>query len=165
MNRIPTIPETCRNTLAEIEASPLDLSPGAEAHLRGCPACAEARVWWLAQEEAAAVAPPGYFERLPDRVLTKLPPGPRRHRPHLALWGLAASLLVAAGVGGFLAGRANRTPMVEATLAPPAATDSHEPLPDIPFQEDDEDFAQLPNLSPEQTRQVLEQVRSQENHP
>ena len=157
----PAIPEACAQTLAEIEAHPLDLGPAAAAHLRSCPACAEAQVAWLAQEEdAPALAPAGYFERLPDRVLAKLPAPPRPvpHR-HLTLWALAAGLLAAVGVGGYLAGRANRAPMVEATLAAPAV-DLPQTLPDTPFQEGEDDYAQLPDLSPEEAHRLIERVRT-----
>ena len=157
------IPEACRQALAEIEADPLGLSPSAEAHVRACLACAEARVAWLAQEEvAAAQAPPGYFEHLPARILSKLPTTRRLRRPHLAIWALAATLLAAVGVGGYLAGRANRAPLVEATLAQPVQ-ETHETLPDTPFQEGDEDYAQLPNLSPEQTRMVIQRVSQEDS--
>ena len=157
----PTVPDACARVLAEIEDHPLGLSPTAEAHLRSCPACAEARVAWLAQDEdGPALAPAGYFEQLPGRILAKLPAPPRRaRRRHLALWGLAAGLLAAVGVGGYLAGRANRAPLVEATLAEPAAETSHETLPDTPFQEGEDDYAQLPDLTPEEAHQLVERVR------
>jgi anti-sigma factor RsiW len=160
----PPIPEACLQALAEIEVDPLQLTAATEAHVRTCPACSETRIAWLAQADAEAQAPAGYFERLPDRILSKLPSGPRRRWPHLALWAMAAAVMLAVGTGGFWVGRANRTPMVEATLAPPAA-DPHETLPDTPFQEGEEDYAQLPNLSPEQARKVIERVRSQDNRP
>jgi hypothetical protein len=162
--QFPPIPDACRQALADIEQDPLALSAATEAHVQGCRACSETRIAWLAQQDAQAQAPAGYFERLPDRVLSKLPSGPRRLRPHLALWALAAALLLAVATGGFWAGRANRTPVVEATLAP-AAFDAHDPLPDTPFQEGEDDFAQLPSLSPEQAQQLIERVSNQEDRP
>jgi len=166
----PTLPEACARTLAEIEADPLNLTPAAAAHVEVCLACSEARIAWLAQEDTEAVAPAGYFERLPERILCKLPSGPQRRRPylarrsHYALWAMAAALLLAVATGSFWVGRANRTPMVEATLVP-VSFDSHETLPDTPFQEEEEDFAQLPNLSPEEARKLIERVRTQDNRP
>ncbi len=162
---VPT--EACAKALAEIEANPLDLTPGTATHVLVCPACSETRVAWLAQaEESAAQAPAGYFQWLPGRILAKLPGTPRRARPHLALWALAAGLLAAVGVGGFLAGRANRAPMVEATLVPLApAPDIRETLPDTPFQEGDEDLALLPNLSPEEAQRLMERVSSPGDQP
>ena len=162
--QFPPIPEAGRATQAEIERDPLGLSPAGEAHVAVCRACAETRVAWLAQADASALAPAGYFESLPERILCKLPAGPRRRRPHLALWAMAAALLLAVATGSFWAGRANRTPMVEATLVP-TAVDGHETLPDTPFQEGEDDFAQLTELSPEQARKVIEQVRNQDNRP
>jgi hypothetical protein len=161
----PPVPEACQRALAEIEADPLRLTAAAEAHVRACPACSETRIAWLALEDAEALAPAGYFERLPDRILSKLPAGPRRRRPHLALWAMAAGLLLAVGTGGFWIGRANRTPMVEATLTPLPAMDPHDALPDTPFQEGEDDYAQLPNLSAEQARMVIERVRNQDDRP
>jgi hypothetical protein len=158
------LPEACAAALAEIERSPLELTAVSESHVRACVACAEARVAWLAQEDCAAEAPPGYFDRLPDRILSKLPSAPRRLRPHLALWALAAALLLMVGAGGFWAGRANRTPLVEATLTVPAA-DGRDSLPDTPFQDGEEEYAQLPNLSPEQAHTLIERVSSQDDRP
>jgi predicted anti-sigma-YlaC factor YlaD len=159
--QFPSIPEACQRALAEIEADPLRLSPTVEAHVDRCPSCSETRIAWLAQQETEAVAPAGYFERLPDRILSKLPAGPRRRKPHLAIWAMAAAALLAVATGGFWAGRANRTPMVEATLIP-VAVETHDALPDTPFQEGEDDYAQLPNLSPEQARMVIERVSRQE---
>ena len=160
----PPVPEACRRSLAEIEADPLGLSEASEAHVRTCRACAETRVAWLAQEESVALAPQGYFEHLPGRILGKLPTRSRR-RPHLALWAMAAALLLTVGAGGFLAGRANRTPMVEATLVQPAPETRDATLPDTPFQEAEDDYAQLPNLSPEEAHRLIDRVKNQAPQP
>jgi hypothetical protein len=74
---------------------------------------------------------------------------------------MAAALLLAVASGGYWAGRANRTPMVEAALVP-AVVETRDALPDIPFQEGEDDYAQLPNLSPEQARMVIERVSRQD---
>ena len=160
---IRPIPEPCLRAQAAIELDPLELNPETAAHVRGCLPCAEARVAWLAQEETQALAPAGYFERLPERILSKLPSGPRRRRPHLILWALAAGLLLSVGLGGFWAGRANRQPMVEATLVQPAP--DLQTLPDTPFLEGEDDYAQLPDLSPEQAHRLFEQVSVQAPRP
>ena len=111
------LPETCRSALAAIEGDPLNLPREVADHLRACHACTEARVQWLAQEEAVpALAPAGYFEALPSRVLRKLPSKSPSSKSRPLLWSAAAMLLGAAALGGFLAGRANRNPVVEATL-------------------------------------------------
>ena len=162
---VTSVPEACRQALAEIEADPLALTGAAEAHVRACPACFEARVAWLAQEEAGAQAPAGYFEALPSRVLAKLPTSPRRRKSYPMLWALAAALMAAVGAGGFLAGRANRTPMVEAELAPLPAAETHEALPDTPFQEGEDEYAQLPEMTPEEAHRFMERVRSRSPRP
>jgi hypothetical protein len=159
--RLLDIPESCQRALAAIEADPLDLPPGVRTHLRGCAACTEARVQWLAQEEAPAVlVPAGYFERLPDRVLRKLPTrrlGALRNHPWL--WLAAAGLALALGVGGFLAGRVQRTPVAEASLAKPSL-DATELISDTPFKETDDVMSQFSSLSPQDAEAVIKRLES-----
>jgi len=146
----------CLEALAAIERDPLDLPPEVEAHVKACAGCSEARVTWLAMEDApAAVAPAGYFDQLPGRVLRKLPSRPRAGNRPAALWALAAALLMAVGFGGFWLGRANRQPLVEATYTPPAA-ELPAALPETPFMEGDDEVAQLRRLPPEKAATVLE---------
>lgn len=111
MREIP-IPPACVPTMESVLVDPVDPGPEAEAHLKICRACSEVRVAYLAQEESPeALAPAGYFERLPERILRKLPARPRLHlRVGPFAWGAAAALLMAVGAGAFWAGRANRTP-------------------------------------------------------
>ncbi len=155
--RLLPIPEPCQHALKAIEADPLELPEEVLAHLRACPACSEARIHWLAQEEAPAVlAPAGYFEQLPQRVLRKLP-AKRARRPHAILWLAAAGLALAMGVGGYLVGRVQQAPLVEASLeATPA--DLNELLPDTPFAEEDDVLSQLSDLSPEEAEAVLQSL-------
>ncbi|WP_257312409.1 hypothetical protein [Geothrix fuzhouensis] len=153
------LPEACAATLSAIEADPLEPGPAAEAHLKVCTACAEARVCFLAQEDSAdALAPAGYFERLPGRILRKLPPRPAlRHRLGPLGWAAAAALLLAVGTGAFLAGRANRTPYVEATL--PRQPDILElSTIDTPFHNREEEAAQVQALSPEEMKALLKRL-------
>lgn len=146
----------CLEALAAIEVDPLDLPPEVEAHVKACAGCSEARVTWLAMEDApAALAPAGYFDQLPGRVLRKLPGRPRAGGRPTALWGLAAALLMAVGFGGFWLGRANRQPLVEATYTP-AAAELPTALPETPFMEGDDEVAQLRKLPPEKAATVLE---------
>ncbi len=151
---------TCLEALAAIEVDPLDLPPGVEAHVKACAGCSEARVTWLAMQDApTALAPAGYFEQLPARVLRKLPSRPRAAHRQPALWALAAGLLLAVGFGGFWLGRANRQPLVEATYTPqtvelPAA------LPETPFLEGEDEVALLRGLTPEKADTVLEGLES-----
>lgn len=159
---------SCLEALAAIEADPLVLPEAVEAHVAGCPACFEARVAWLALEDAPpAQAPAGYFDHLPARILRKLPAKPRPLSRRPAYWAMAAGLLLAVGIGGFLAGRANRQPLVEASTAPavlpepaPAATT----LP-TPFQMGDEDMSQLPKLSTEEAQAVIDHLDSKGDKP
>ena len=152
--------QACLAALAAIERDPLDLPPAEAAHVARCPACAEARVQWLALEEAPqALAPAGYFDQLPGRILGKLPARPIRRDQHRWLWAMAAALLVAVGAGGFLLGRVNRGPMVEATLAP-AGQDLAPPqvLPETPFHLDDDDLSQVRQLSPEAAKALINRM-------
>jgi len=146
----------CLEALAAIEVDPLDLPPEVEVHVKACAGCSEARVTWLAMEDApAALAPAGYFDQLPGRVLRKLPSRPRAGNRQAALWALAAGLLMAVGFGGFWLGRANRQPLVEATYTPSAA-ELPAALPETPFMEGEDEVAQLRKLPPEKAATVLE---------
>lgn len=151
------IPEACSLALAAILVDPLDPGREAEAHLKQCHACSEARVAFLAQEEAPlALAPAGYFERLPGRILNKLPTARRRAPSSRQLyWGAAAALLLAVGATAFIAGRANRTPLVEASL-PKAPVEIQEALPETPFQDHEDAVTQLSTLSQEDAEAVLQ---------
>lgn len=154
----------CLEARTAIEADPLNLPAGVEAHVQGCLACFETRVAWLALEDAPPALPPaGYFDRLPGRILRKLPARPRSRRP--LLWALAAGLLAAVGTGGFLLGRVNRQPLVEATLAPAPAEAAAEPLPDTPFKETDDLMNEVRKLTPEETQAVLDRLESPGSTP
>lgn len=156
------IPKACEATLAAIERDPLALPSEALAHLRQCPACAEARVQWLALEEVPnALAPAGYFDHLPTRIQRKLPVrAGLMGRPRRLLWAAAAALLMAGtGVGGFWLGKANKTPLVEATL-PRNPSEVQELIVDAPFQEDDDALSQLSTLPQEEAEAVLKQLEA-----
>jgi hypothetical protein len=150
------LPPTCQGALAHIEADPLRLPAAVEAHVDACPACAEARVAWLVQEEAGpGQAPAGYFQALPGRVLAKLPAAPRRLRPLRFAWAAAAALLLAVGAGGFYAGRHPAALLVEASR-----NDEAELLPEALFTEGDEDLARLGALPPEEAERVLARMEA-----
>ena len=160
------VSEPCSRALETILADPMAPGAEAEAHLLGCRACAEARVAYLAQEDfPVALAPAGYFERLPDRVLRKLParPGLRlRLRP--VTWAAAAALLMAVGAGAFWAGRANRTPLVEATLPRPSEVETNT-VSDTPFHDREEDAAQVQTLTPEEMKALLKHLGAPPSSP
>jgi hypothetical protein len=154
--RLHPVPETCQQALAAIEADPLDLPLEVQGHLRNCAHCSEARVQWLAQEEFPSVlVPADYFERLPERVMRKLPSRRRMglHR-HPWLWLAAAGLALALGVGGYLAGRVQQSPVLEASRP----LDAAEILADTPFHESDDVMSQFSNLSPEDAEAVLKRL-------
>lgn len=152
--RLLAIPAPCQHALEAIQQDPLDLPKDVADHVRTCPACQEARVQWLAQEDAPmALAPAGYFERLPGRVLRKLPTRKSR-RPHAALWMAAAGLALAVGIGGYIAGKSQNAPLVQAEL--PAT--SQELILDMPFEETDDPMSQFSNLSPEEADAVLQRM-------
>lgn len=160
------IPAACVPTMDAVLADPLDPGHEAEAHLKICRACAEARVAYLAQEESPeALAPAGYFERLPDRILRKLPARPRlRLRLGPFTWAAAAALLMAVGAGAFWAGRANRTPLVEASL-PRTPSEVQEFLPDTPFEDQEDAVSQLTALSQPEADAVLRTLRERQAQP
>ena len=159
------MPEACHATLVAVEVDPLDPGTGAEAHMQICTACSEARVAYLAQEDVPLVlAPAGYFERLPARILGKLPAPPARAHTRRFFWGTAATLLFAVGVTAFWVGRANRTPLVEANL-PRTISEVQEVLPDTPFQDSEDALTQLTALSQEYADAVIRTLTAQHTHP
>lgn len=155
------LPDPCALAMAAVLGDPLAPGAAAEAHLRSCRGCAEARVVLLAQEEVPGTAlPEGYLERLPGRVLGKLPGSPvRLRRPHPVLWAAAATLLMAVGAGAFWAGRANRAPLVEASLPAPEAPEATAES-DTPFHDREEEAAQVHALSPEEMRALLKRLET-----
>jgi hypothetical protein len=160
----PDSPEYAK-VLAALEADPLNLSPDVAELVRRDPALAELRVQWLALEEAPApLAPAGYFQRLPGRIAGKLPAQPRRLavRSTPLLWAVAAAALLAIGTGGFLAGRANRQPLVEAKVPDAPARYA---VGDAPFQENDDLLAQADQLSPEQLQALVKRLESKPKQP
>jgi hypothetical protein len=159
-------PDACSHALAAILIDPLEPGAEAEAHLRLCRACSEARVAYLAQEEAPEVlSPAGYHEHLPARILRKLPARPRLHQRLSPLaWATAAALLMAVGAGAFWAGRANRAPLVEASL-PRTAPASQDLLMEAPFEDPEDALSQLTALSPEEAEAVIRRLAQREPRP
>ncbi len=153
------LPEPCARALAAVEQDPLAPGVEAESHLRRCPACAEARVMLLAQEdELPPLVPAGYFETLPARIARKLPAAKAPRRLPSWLWGAAAAVLMAASVGGYLAGRATPAPPV---LQPVAEQRTQQAQPtDLPFHDRDEDLAELGSLSPSEMKELVSTLDS-----
>lgn len=163
MRTEPITTEQLDTALQAIEADPLNLPPDVAAWVRRSPALSELRVHWLALEDSPApptLAPAGYFQGLPGRVLRKLPTKlPARRRAHPALWAAAAALMLAIGMGGFWAGKANRAPLVEAKVQE-AEPVKDIPLADAPFQENDDVLVQIQNLSPEEIQRIADKVKT-----
>lgn len=155
------LPEACAAALAALEADPMNPGPATESHMKTCTACSEVRVFYLAQEDSPDIlAPSGYFDRLPGRILRKLPARPALHHRMAPLaWAAAAVLLMAVGAGAFLAGRANRAPYIEATL-PRQPEPSEAASTDLPFHDREEDVAQIEGLSPEEVKALLKRLDS-----
>jgi hypothetical protein len=154
--------------MAAVHGDPLNPGAAIEVHLRTCRACSEARVAYLAQEDFPAVlTPAGYFDRLPDRILRKLPVRqPLHQRVHPVTWAVAAALLMAVGAGAFWAGRANRAPLVEATLPrQPEVIETSTTMPDTPFHDREEDAAQIQTLTPEEMRAFLKNLDAPSSSP
>ena len=151
------IPEACARALAALETDPLEPGGEAEAHLRICGACAEARVMLLAQEDAPLpLVPAGYFEALPARVTRKLPAAKGPRRLPAWIWAAAAAILMAAGLGGYLAGRATPAPPVLQPMAQqtqPADITGQDRA--MPFHDRDEDLAEVGGLSPSQMQELV----------
>ncbi len=161
-----SLPDACTQALAAIQTDPLDPGAEPEAHMLLCRACSEARVTYLAMEDSpAALAPAGYFDRLPERILRKLPARPslyQRMRP--LTWAAAAALLMTVGATAFWAGRANRTPLVEANL-PAATAETQEILPDSPFQDQEDAMTQLSALPEEDAKAVIRALARSQSRP
>lgn len=163
----PLLPATCALALEAILADPLEPGADAEAHMQICRACSEARVAFLAQEEAPdPLVPAGYYDRLPERVLRKLPARPGlRHRARPLAWTAAAAVLMAVGAGAFWAGRANRTPYVEATVRPAEAVETSLAVTDTPFHDGEEDASQIQALTPEEMKALLKKLDTPPSTP
>ena len=155
------LPEACALTLEAVAANPLDPGAEAEAHLRTCAACAEARVMLLTQEETTTpLVPAGYFESLPSRVSRKLPSArPARRGLPVWIWAAAAAVLMAAGVGGYLAGRATPAPPMLLPMARQTApVDLSNPDQSLPFQDRDDDLAEIGTMSPSELKELVSKL-------
>ena len=79
-------------------------------------------------------------------------------------WAAAAVLLMAVGAGAFWAGRANRTPLVEAALtSPPQGLQEFEP--EAPFEDPEDALSQLTALPPDEAEAVIRRLGRREPRP
>jgi hypothetical protein len=159
----PVLPQGCQNTLAAIELDPLNLPHEALKHITTCPKCFEARVMWLAQEDfEAPIAPTGYFDKLPGRILQKMPATSASPWFRVPLLASAASILFFAGLSGYWYGRqANHTTIVLEAVVPPR--DAQDPfLQDLTSFSSIELFSQAPNLTQDEIRELMKDLQKPE---
>jgi hypothetical protein len=159
-NNVP--PQSCQDALLAIEADPLNLSPDILDHVSVCPMCSEVRVMWLAQEDFdAAAAPAGYFQRLPSRVLQKMPLPSSRLSLKIPILASAASLMLIASAGGFWFGRQTQpTTVVFEAVMPPR--DMQDYFQDPSSFSSLELFSQIPDLTPEETAALMTDLKKPE---
>ena len=162
-SQAPILPDECQTALDAIERDALHLPLDALKHVSMCQMCSEARVMWLAQEDFDhCLAQSGYFEKLPGRILQKLPAGRAKHwmRPPLLI--SAASLLLLAGFSGYWFGRQSHqhTVILEAMIPPKGIQDHF--LNDPTSFSSIEIFSQVPNLTDEETLDLMTNLKKPE---
>jgi len=151
-------PLNCQNALRAIETDPLNLPPDALEHVLACPSCSEVRVMWLAQDDFdSPIAPAGYFDSLPYRVLQKLPVSSNRFRMRTPLLLSAASMILIASAGGYWFGRQSMpAPMIMEAVLPPR--DMQDILQDTTSFSSIELFSQVQYLTQEETNALMEDL-------
>jgi len=156
------LPLDCQNALRTIETDPLNMPPDAQKHVAACPPCSEARVMWLAQDDfVSPIAPMGYFDRLPGRVLQKLPVSLTRFRMRTPLLFSAASMILIACLSGYWFGRQSQpAPMIMEAVMPPR--DMQDILQDPTSFSSIELFSQVQFLTPEETNALMKDLRKPE---
>ena len=113
---------------------------------------------WLAQEEAPVpLAPAGYFEQLPRRILRKLPSGRAKGSRHTILWLAAAGLAWPWASAAIWRAGSSGPPWWKPAWRP---RDPVELVPDAPFDEGEDVLSQLSELSPEDAEAVLQRLES-----
>ncbi|MCL1908800.1 MAG: hypothetical protein FWG12_05470 [Holophagaceae bacterium] len=158
------ISASCHAALQAIERSPLDLDSGSLKHISQCPMCSEARVMFLAQDDFdPCLAPAGYFDKLPSRVLQKLPVAPVRFRLRTMLLISAASMFFLTGLGGYWYGRQSHLSTIVLEAVIPIPKDLQDPF----FQDytsftSIELFSQVESMTPEETQKLMEGLKKQE---
>ena len=159
----PNFPAACQDALRAIELDALNLPLEALQHVSVCSMCSEARVLWLAQDDfGVQLAPAGYFDRLPSRVLQKLPVAQKTPLYRLPLLISAASLLLFAGLSGYWYGRQSQfSPIILEAIAPPK--DMRDPfLNDLTSFSSIELFSQVNDLTPEEAQTLMKDLKKQE---
>jgi len=159
----PEFPVECQDALRAIEADAINLPIEALKHVSRCSMCFEARVLWLAQEDFPhQMAPAGYFENLPSRVLQKLPVAKKHPLYRLPLLLSAASLLLFAGLSGYWYGRQGHiSPIILEAIVPP--NNIRDPLlNDVASFYNIELFSQINDLTLEEAQALMNDLKKQE---
>jgi len=156
------LPANCQNALRAIEVAPLNLPHDALEHISTCPSCSEARVMWLAQDDFDnPIAPMGYFDSLPTRLLKKLPIPSARFRLRAPLLISAASMTLIASAAGYWFGRQSQiTPVIMEAVIPPR--DMQDFLQDPTSFSSIELFSQVQYLTREETNALMRDLRKPE---
>jgi len=158
----PELPIDCQNALKTIENDPLNLPQDVLKHISTCRMCSETRVMWVAQEDFDyPIIPADYFNNLPGRVIRKLSTPSANIWLRLPLLVSAASIIFIAAVSVYWFGRQSQpsTVVLEALMPPKDMQDS---LHDFTSFYNIELFAQVPNLTPEETQALISDIKKPE---
>jgi len=156
-------PLGCQEALRAIELDPLNLPIEALQHVSACAKCSEARVLWLAQEDfGTQMTPAEYFDKLPSRILQKLPIAQKTPLYRLPLLVSAATLLLFAGLSGYWYGRQSQfSPIILEAIVPPK--DMRDPFINDPTSFSSiELFSQVHDLTQEEAQTLMKDLKKQE---
>jgi hypothetical protein len=159
----PEFPAGCQDALRAIELDALNLPLEALKHVSACSMCSEARVLWLAQEDFGhQLAPAGYFDKLPSRVLQKLPTAQKKPLYRLPLLFSAASILLFVALSGYWYGRQSQlSPIILEAIVPPK--DIRDPFLNDPTSFSNiELFSQVSDLTAEEANSLMRDLKEQE---
>jgi hypothetical protein len=159
----PEFPAGCQDALRAIKLDALNLPLKTLQHVSVCSKCSEARVLWLAQEDFdIQLTPAGYFDKLPSRILQKLPVAQKTPLYRLPLLISAASLLLFSGLSGYWYGRQSQfSPIILEAIVPPK--DIRDPFLNDPTSFSSiELFSQVHDLTPEETQMLMKDLKKQE---
>jgi len=161
-NQNPDLPLDCQNALQAIENDPLELPRDVLQHISTCRMCSETRVMWIAQEDFEhPIVHAGYFDSLPNRIFRKLPTHSTRLWLRLPLLVSAASIMFITAASLYWLGRQSQpsTVVLEALIPP---KDMHDYLHDFTSFYNIELFAQVSDLTPEETQALISDIKKPE---
>jgi hypothetical protein len=117
---------------------------------------------WIAQDDFDhPIVPAGYFDHLPSRIFQKLPTPSTHLWLRLPLLISAASIMFIAAVSSYWFGRQSQssTVVLEAVIPP---KDMYDYLHDFTSFSSIELFAEVPNLTPEETQALMKDIKKPE---